>query len=121
MSTKDKKSDDSSEEYLREIRKMRDYAAERFDRLMVYLSSGGLVLSIGFIKDIVDINKVDNLTPLIWSWVLFIASLLLILVSHRTSHVAMDKELKGESNKSDAWDGFYEMKIPTLYPTSSAP
>jgi len=104
MSPDGSKDKDSQEEYLNEVSKIRQSSAESFDRLMVYLSSGALVLSIGFLKDIVDTNKIEDFTLLLWSWGLFVASLLAVLLSHKSSQVAMDQELAGKQDDSDDWD-----------------
>lgn len=92
------------EKWFHTIRKVRDYSEEQYDKLIVYLNSGALVLTIGFTKDIVpDINSI-NTSPLKISWAFFIISLLLILFSHRTSIMAMNAELIEDNKTSNKWD-----------------
>lgn len=85
---------DDERDYQDKIYKTRDYAAEQFDKLIVYLSSGALVLTIGFVKDIVKVTKQTNTTALKWSWGFFCASLFFILISHQTSMLSADKEVE---------------------------
>jgi len=91
-------------DYLSTVRKMRDYAQEQFDKLIVYLSSGGLVLTVGFVKDLVDLSEANWKCLLILSWAGFIVSLILILLSHRSAIKASTLELKGLSDESDNQD-----------------
>ena len=83
---------------------MRDYAQEEFDKLIVYLNSGALVLTIGFVKDITKITEDTDTTLLICSWSSFVCSLLLILLSHKTAILATDFELKEKEITSDRFD-----------------
>ncbi|MCE7044658.1 hypothetical protein [Dyadobacter sp. CY312] len=68
-----------------DLLKDENYAIEKFDSLIISLSSGGLVFSIGFIKDVIkDFHKID----LLWlkvCWICFGLSLILNLISHVTS------------------------------------
>lgn len=86
------------------IREIRDYAQEQYDKLIVYLSSGGLVLSVGFVKDIVDLDTAEHKWLLITSWGGFILSLILILLSHKSAIKAMTLELDEKPNESDRQD-----------------
>jgi len=90
--------------YLEQIQKIRTYSSEQLDKQIVYLAGGGLVFTIGFIKNIVDISKSTNLTLLFVAWILFVTTLVLNLVSHKSSIKAMDLELQLEHKKSDSWD-----------------
>lgn len=83
---------------------MRDYAQEEFDKLIVYLNSGALILTIGFVKDITKITEKTDTTLLIWSWSSFACSLLLILLSHKTAILSTDYELKDKETISDRFD-----------------
>jgi hypothetical protein len=93
-----------SSDYLLTVRKMRDYAQEEFDKLIVYLSSGGLVLTVGFVKDLVFLSEAGWKTLLILSWSGFIISLILILLSHRSAIKSSTLELDGKENESDEQD-----------------
>jgi hypothetical protein len=69
---------------------LRDYAEEEFDTLLVYLSSGALVLSIAFVKDVIAITSETIIWPLLAAWYCFASSLIAILFSHRTCLLASD-------------------------------
>jgi hypothetical protein len=86
------------------ILKIRDYSEEQYDKLIIYLSAGALIITIGFVKDILDINKAIDKRMLILSWVCFILSILLMLLSHRTAVISMNYELKDQNKISDRWD-----------------
>lgn len=92
------------EEYRKIILKTREYSSEQFDKLLVYLSSGALVLTLGFAKEIVKITDKTDVRLLIISWSLFALSLLFVLISHKTSLISMDLELAGKKKKSDRMD-----------------
>ena len=98
MSDKDKKSRNDI------LLEMRDYAQEEFDKLIVYLNSGALILTIGFVKYITKITEETDTTLLIWSWSSFVCSLLLILLSHKTAILSTDFELKDKETISDRFD-----------------
>jgi hypothetical protein len=65
-------------------------AGDEFDKQVVYLSGGGLVLTIGFVKDIVKLSATAFLPFLLLSWILFAATLLLNLWSHKASATSTD-------------------------------
>lgn len=83
---------------------MRDYAQEQFDKLIVYLSSGGLILTLGFVKDLVDLDEAGWKFLMIASWAGFVISLLLILLSHKSAIKAGTLELQGKHTESDEQD-----------------
>ncbi|MEP1779325.1 MAG: hypothetical protein ABJH72_17450 [Reichenbachiella sp.] len=91
-------------EWLKTVRANRDYAAEQFDKLVVYISSGALVLTIGFVKDIIDITSKTNTVLLKLSWISFTLALLTILLSQITSVKAMDYQLDYKESKAKRWD-----------------
>lgn len=87
-----------------QLLKIRDYAEEQFDKLLIYLSSGGLLLTIGFIENIIKIDESAYISLLITTWISFTGSLIIMLFSHRTSLRSMNLELSGIEEKSDFWD-----------------
>lgn len=99
-----KKSPLTEKEYLTILYETRRYAGEQYDKLIVYLSSGALTLTVGFIEKIVNLSKVKDFTLLYLSWGLFSASLILILISHRTSSLSIDLEIKAKDKMSDVWN-----------------
>ena len=80
------------------------YSVTQFDKLLVYLSSGALVLSVGFIENIITLNKASCLYLLIFSWILFAVSLFSMLFSHMYSFKSIQQEMKvegsGQNNNS---------------------
>jgi len=68
--------------------------SESYDRAILSLSSGALALSLSFIKDIVPIGHGHAYALLVVSWVLFGASILLILGSYPTSQWGVNLQLE---------------------------
>lgn len=91
-------------DYLKILYETRKYAGEQYDKLIVYLSSGALVLTVGFIENVVDLSKINDLFLLYSSWICFSTSLIIILISHRTSLLSIDLEIKGKKKTSDRWN-----------------
>ncbi|NQU32407.1 MAG: hypothetical protein HQ521_04165, partial [Bacteroidetes bacterium] len=80
--------------YVETTQKAVDYSIERFDILIISLSTGGLVLSIGFVKDIIgDYSKVNTILLKI-TWLLFACSLIMNLLSQATGYFANRLDLK---------------------------
>lgn len=77
-----------------------------FDNLLVYLASGGLVLSIGFIQGIVDLKEANHAWAIKLTWIAFAIALLFTLISHKSSSYSMYYELKGRGKLSDTLDWF---------------
>lgn len=74
------------------------YALERFDILIISLSSSGMVLSIGFVKDIIsDFSKVNPIL-LKMTWLLFALSLIMNLFSQVTGYYANRLDLRVTNN-----------------------
>lgn len=70
------------------------YSLDRFDILIISISSGGLVFSMGFVKDILsEINNVD-FTLLKFSWVGFSFSIIINLLSQVSSYFANSFDIK---------------------------
>jgi len=82
------------ENYVETTQKAVDYSIERFDILIISLSTSGLVLSIGFVKDIInDFSKVNPILLKI-TWLLFACSLIMNLLSQVTGYFANKLDLK---------------------------
>ena len=80
--------------YVETTQKAVDYSVERFDILIISLSTSGLILSIGFVKDIIkDFSKVDPILLKI-TWLLFASSLIMNLLSQVTGYYANKMDLK---------------------------
>ena len=74
------------------------YSLDRFDILIITLSSGALGFSMSFIKDVAKNNNYHHLTLLKFSWLLFGISLIANLLSQVTSFFAHQYELKISKN-----------------------
>lgn len=59
---------------------------QEFDKQVVYLAGGGLALTITFVKDITTITAREWLPVLLFSWIMFAATLILNLLSHKASY-----------------------------------
>ena len=86
------------EDYIVNIDKRIDYSLERFDILIISLSSSGLAFSIGFVKDIIEnLNKGNsieiNFMLLETTWLLFACSLIFNLISQVTGYYANKQDL----------------------------
>lgn len=82
------------ESWLTERKKDLHYSHEQFDKLIIMLSSGGLVLTIGFVRDIVTITNETNTSFLKDSWYLFASALIINLLAQVSSFTANNIELK---------------------------
>lgn len=92
------------EERKKILTSIRDYSEEQFDQLIVYLSGGGLVLTIGFVNNIIKFETSVAQWLLLTTWICFTISMITILFSHRSSLRSMNLELLGKDKKSDFWD-----------------
>ncbi|MCF8297009.1 MAG: hypothetical protein K9J13_05620 [Saprospiraceae bacterium] len=70
------------------------YSLDRFDTLIITVSSGGLVFSMGFIKDIISPDIKTNFLLLKLAWVLFGSSIISNLISQVTSYYANKLEIR---------------------------
>ena len=71
-----------------------------YDKLIVYLAGGVLVLTIGFVKDLMQLTKSAHLDWLLLCWVLFALCLLINLLSHRLAKQAFDSYLREETGSA---------------------
>ncbi len=72
-----------------------------FEKNLVYLSAGALVLSIGFIEKVVPIENVKYIGFLICSWCLIAIALMLNLASHLISAGNSTKAREDLDNQID--------------------
>jgi len=82
------------ENWIQSRKEDNNYALEQFDKLVVYLSSGGLVLTTGFVTSIITITNQTKTLTLKLSWIGFTISLIFILLSQLTSLNANKAEIK---------------------------
>lgn len=76
-----------------ELVKKQNSNSENYDKSILTLASGGLGLSLAFIKDVVPIASVTCRTVLIQSWFLFVGAIVVTIVSFQTSQAAIRTSL----------------------------
>jgi len=91
-------------EWREKMENMLNHSLDQYDKLLVYMAGGGLVFSVGFVKDVVRITDDTNTVLLKVSWALLALSLILVLLSYRTAYLSSYKELEEDNDKSDSWD-----------------
>jgi hypothetical protein len=74
------------------------YSLDRFDVLIISISSGGLVFSMGYVKDIIAKTISTNYLLLKISWILFGVAIVLNLLSQVTGYYANNFELNITKN-----------------------
>jgi len=80
--------------YEEELISLQHKSQDLFEQQLSYISAGCLVLSIGFVKDIVKNVKLADLRPLlIAGWILMIVTLLVNLISHLFNVYLYDKSI----------------------------
>ena len=89
------------ETWLTERKKDLNYSLEQFDKLIIMLSSGGLVLTIGFVRDIVEITEKTNTFLLKGCWYLLAFALIINLLAQISSFLANKIEIKKTSIELD--------------------
>ena len=90
-------SDDDTENYLKERKLLIDaqqQSYQQFDKAILTLSSGGLGVSIIFLRDILPLEQITNYCFLIGSWILFTISITCTLISFLTSQYACGEQLE---------------------------
>jgi len=88
LTSDDKKHVKNLKYWVKEREKDLRYSIQQFDKLITVLSSGSLLLSIGFVRDIVKITSQTNTCLLKASWYLFTTSLIIILLSQISTYKA---------------------------------
>src|SRR6266404_4254675 len=81
-------------QYRDHLLSVRQSSFEQLDKSILTLSSGGLGLSIAFIKEIVPPGHIVVLCLLIISWALFVVSILSTLASFVLSTYAIDTQME---------------------------
>lgn len=74
------------------------YSLERFDILIISLSTSGLIMSIGFVKDIVPDFQTVDLRLLKLTWILFSFALVANLISQVSGYYANKAEIRVSIN-----------------------
>ena len=86
--------DESLEEYRSYLIKVEQKVQEEFDRTVLSLSGGALGVSFAFVRDVVGPGPVVSTRVLFWSWVCWSVSMVLVLISFFTSHLALRYAVK---------------------------
>lgn len=87
------------DKYVDSAKETSKYSLERFDILIISLSTSALILSIGFVKNIIpEIHKIDT-SLLRTSWLLFVIALISNLISQVTGYYANEKAIKIAKSK----------------------
>src|SRR5260370_31644952 len=79
--------------YRGELNSARQSNIDELDKAILTLSSGGLGLSLAFLKDIVPLTQTSLLPLLYCSWGLFIVAIVFTVVSFGTHRRALDVQL----------------------------
>nr|GEW82229.1 hypothetical protein [Tanacetum cinerariifolium] len=77
----------------------RKSSEQEYDKLIVYLAGGGLVLTIGFVKDLMQLTKSAYIGWLLACWLFFALCLLTNLFSHYLAKQAFDSYLREEAGQ----------------------
>jgi hypothetical protein len=81
-------------DWINHLEEMRQVNLKQFDKQIVYLSGGGLVLSIGFVKDIIGFDTIPDLKYLlIVSWISFTLSLMANLFAFKTASASINNAM----------------------------
>lgn len=96
MKKKDKEHISDLKEYLTKAEERVKYSLERFDILVISLSSGGLVLALNLFKNFQD--SLINKSFIKFSWLFFSLALIINLSSQVTGYLANKYDIKGTKN-----------------------
>ncbi len=96
MKKKDKEHISDLKEYLTKAEERVKYSLERFDILIISLSSGGLVLALNLFKNFQDSCIDKNFIK--FSWLFFSLALIINLSSQVSGYLANKYDIKGTKN-----------------------
>ena len=102
--TKEENEEKENKELLDELKMIRQYSEQTFDKQLVYIAGGGLILTLGFVKDVVDLSKSSSNWLLFLTWILLTLALTLNLFSHRSAKTAVDHYIKDNTTKGVFWN-----------------
>ena len=90
----------SEKEYRNQLLESEQKIGESYDKTLITLSGGALGLTITFIKDIVNTDKIYCITLLISSWIAWIVSLMSLLAALYFAQFAYRKTIKQLDEKT---------------------
>lgn len=94
MENKEDTQNKKMRDWINHLDEMRQDNVRQFDKQIVYLSGGGLVLSIGFVKDIIGADSIPDLKYLlIVSWISFTLSLIANLFAFKTASASINNAM----------------------------
>ncbi|MDD5774068.1 MAG: hypothetical protein PHX78_11450 [bacterium] len=95
-------------------------AQEDFDKTVLSLSGGALGISFAFIKDIVGAGPFEKLFFLLFSWISWSSSIIIVLLSFFFSHLALRQAINQVDKKiSTTSDLVVATTLSLLYLISS--
>lgn len=86
------------EKHIERAKEAQKYSADRFDILLISLSSTALALSIGFVNNVVPDLKATDTSLLKTSWLLFVVTLISNLTSQVSGYYAHVYDIKTTRN-----------------------
>ena len=86
--------DESLKNYRSRLELLEQKAQEDFDKTVLSLSGGALGISFAFVKDIVGSDITTNPLLLFLSWLCWGLSVMFVLISYYTSHLALRKAIE---------------------------
>jgi len=80
------------------------YSIQQFDKNVIYIASGALIISFAFLKEIItDISCAEHKNWLITSWMIFAIVIFISLLAHWISSLAQAWDIKNENLEYDAY------------------
>lgn len=86
------------EKHITSAKESSRYSTDRFDVLLISLSTSALILSIGFVEKIIPNLNSINTSSLKSSWLLFVIALISNLISQVTGYYANHYDIKFSKN-----------------------
>jgi hypothetical protein len=89
---------DKLEKHIEKASEHKKYSVDRFDILLITISTTALVFSIGFVKDFVKSNTNVDYRLLKTSWLFFTLTIIINLLSQVTGYYANDTDISVTRN-----------------------
>lgn len=87
------------ERYIQDLREGQRYSISKFDDQVLFISSGALVLSLSFIKEIVPLVQANFLWLLYLSWWILVTSIVISIIAHLVSYHQTERQVKRVENE----------------------
>lgn len=92
----------NNQEYWHSLYEMYKESSKQFDKNVLYIASGALVLSLNFIQEIIDFSSVSCKPLLIISWSIFVFVIVISLISHYLSMKAINQKMSTIDDDADS-------------------